>query len=163
MFSLLLLNCSADEIADITTPTNHIPHGISTQGGKITSVTTPVSFSKTTSKNAESSTLISATSTLTSDGPTISHITSSTTHLASTTILSSTKPTDENDNKGMGSELDFLFILIVLPILFIACVIGLRLRRIRKRRINNQSPEMEEMDEIEETVFDRNQYNCMSN
>lgn len=51
----------------------------------------------------------------------------------------------------MGSELDFLFILIVLPILFIACVIGLRLRR-----INNQSPEMEEMDEIEETVFDRN-------
>lgn len=156
MFFLLLLNCSADEIADITTPTNHIPHGISTQGGKITSVTTPVSFSKTTSKNAESSTLISATSTLTSDGPTISHITSSTTHLASTTILSSTKPTDENDNKGMGSELDFLFILIVLPILFIACVIGLRLRRIRKRRINNQSPEMEEMDEIEETVFDRN-------
>lgn len=64
--------------------------------------------------------------------------------------VSSTTNTDKSFDKGIGDELDYLFILIVMLLLFIMSVLVLRLKRGKNVNIVDKSLEMKNMDEIEE-------------
>lgn len=128
----------------------HTPHDISTHGDPTFSITTPVSINNaSTSITDSSATLIRtrATSTLTStvsEGHIISRITPldvTPTSLISENV-SSTTNTDNSFDKGIGDELDYLFILIVMPLLFIMCVLVLRLKRRKNVNIVDKSLEM---------------------
>lgn len=171
MFSFfVVIYCSADDkfskMAVTTTPVlspssvtrGHTPHDISTHGDPTFPITTPVSINNaSTSITDSSATLIRtrATSTLTStvsEGHMISRITPlnvTPTSLISENV-SSTTNTDKSFDKGIGDELDYLFILIVMLLLFIMSVLVLRLKRGKNVNIVDKSLEMKNMDEIEE-------------
>lgn len=173
MFSFfVVIYCSADDkfskMAVTTTPVlspssvtrGHTPHDISTHGDPTFPITTPVSINNaSTSITDSSATLIRtrATSTLTStvsEGHMISRITPlnvTPTSLISENVSSTTNTdTDKSFDKGIGDELDYLFILIVMPLLFIMSVLVLRLKRGKNVNIVDKSLEMKNMDEIEE-------------
>nr|XP_022312321.1 cell wall integrity and stress response component 4-like isoform X2 [Crassostrea virginica] len=63
---------------------------------------------------------------------------------------------DEDSDKGIGNALDYLFIIFLVPLLFIMCVCVLKLKRRPRTNLLSNSIEMECMDEDEATLYEVN-------